>query len=61
MTEHVVGGLFRAVTREIVCPFFGITPTVGEGKEGDDGGKGREGWKDGWLEVVKEIPLRGNW
>jgi hypothetical protein len=53
-----VGGLFTAITREIVSPFFEISP-----KEGDDGGEIDEevGWRKGWLELVKDIPLRGNW
>jgi hypothetical protein len=64
-----VGGLFKEVTKRIVCPFFGISPTVEEEEEEEENetvtgtgtGTDGEGWQRGWLELVKDIPLRGNW
>jgi len=55
LTVHVVGGLFDAVTRQIVCPFFNIQPKQQVEENIEDG------WKPGRLELVKNIQLRGNW
>jgi hypothetical protein len=54
LTTHVVGGLFKAVTREVVCPFWGIAV---EGVADET----IEEWAAGKLEMVKEVKLRGDW
>lgn len=54
LTHHVVGGLFKEVTKEIICPFFNLTPKE-ETKE--DSGT----WKPGALELVLDRELRGKW
>jgi hypothetical protein len=57
LTNHVVGDLFNEVTRQVICPFFDIKPA--EEKETD--ARTENGWNKGWLELVQEKTLRGNW
>jgi hypothetical protein len=54
LTEHVVGGLFDAVTREVICPFFDVVPR-------DLPERICEDWAPGRLELVKDLRLHGNW
>lgn len=50
LTDHVVGGLFREVTRQIICPFFKIAPKKMDEEAGE--------WKPGRLELVLDVQLR---